>query len=99
MAVQPAGGDDRYYVGIGFSAPLRAETAGHFAEDDAGSQCPLAVVVGGGDVATGNEKEEITAAFSHALGELSSGLGGRGRRQRLVEPAVEIGAVLARVLS
>lgn len=50
MAVQAAGGDDRG-GDIGVSAPLGAEAAGDFSEDDAGSQRPLAVVVGCGDIA------------------------------------------------
>jgi len=79
------------------SAALGTKAAGDpgqaLAEDDAGPQPPLAVVVGGGDIATGDEKEEIAAAFADALGELSSGLGGGRRREQPVEPAVEIGAI------
>lgn len=94
MAVQPAGGDDRSGGGISVSTPPGAKAAGHFSEDDAGPQRPFAVVVGGGDIATGNEQEEIAAAFADALGELSSGLGGRRRSEQPVETTVEVGTGL-----
>ena len=53
MAVQAAGGDDGGGGGIGVGTPLGAEAAGDLAKDDAGPQRPLAVVVGGGDAASG----------------------------------------------
>jgi hypothetical protein len=80
------------------SAALGTKAAGDpgqaLAEDDAGPQPPLAVVVGGGDIATGDEKKEISTAFADGLGELSSGFGVGCSREQPVEPAVEIGAVL-----
>ena len=44
---------------MSLGTPLGAKAAGYFAEDDAGPQRPFAIVVGGGDIATGDEKEEI----------------------------------------
>src|SRR6266478_1696078 len=70
-------------------APLGAEPAGNFAEDHAGPQGTLAVVVGGGDIAAGNEDKEIAAAFADAAGELLTGLSGGGDGEQPVEPAVE----------
>src|SRR5712692_6213239 len=75
-------------------APLGAEPAGNFAEDHAGPQGTLAVVVGGGDIAAGNEDKEIAAAFADAAGELLTGLSGGGDGEQPVEPAVEVGTVL-----
>ena len=106
MAVQPACGDDGYGGGISVRTPFGAEAAGDFAEDDAGSQGPLAIVVGGGDIAAGDEEEEIAAAFADAAGELSSGLGvgrqraagragGRDRRGTGQGGVLEFGAALA----
>jgi hypothetical protein len=72
------------------SAALGTKAAGDpgqaLAEDDAGPRPPLAVVVGGGDIATGDEKKEISTAFADGLGEL-------GSHGPPVEPAVEIGAI------
>src|SRR5216684_4722667 len=75
-------------------APLGAEPAGHLAEDDAGPQGPLAVVVGGGDIAAGDEDKEIAAASADGAGELAAGLGGGADGEQPVELAVEVGAVL-----
>ena len=94
MAVQPAGGDYRSGGGIGVGAPLGTKASRYLPEDDAGPQRPFAVVVGGGDIATGDKKKKVTAAFADALGELSSSLGSRGRSEQPVEPTIEIGAVL-----
>src|ERR1700694_2204582 len=59
-------------------APLGAEPAGDFAEDHARPQGTLAVIVGGGDIAAGDEDKEIAAAFADAAGEVLGGLGGGG---------------------
>src|SRR5467141_3041245 len=50
--------------------PLGAEPAGDFAEDYAGPQGPLALVVGGGNIAASDEDKEIAAAFADTAGEL-----------------------------
>ena len=81
-------------VGIGTGAPFGTEPAGDFAEDHAGPQGTLAVVVGGGNIAAGDEDKEIAAAFADAAGELAAGLGGGVDGEQPVEPAVEVGAVL-----
>src|ERR1700687_3919050 len=75
-------------------APLGAEPAGDFAEDHARPQGTLAVIVGGGDIAAGDEDKEIAAAFADAADELLAGLGGGADGEQPVEPAVEIGTVL-----
>src|SRR5712692_11787846 len=75
-------------------APLGAEPAGDFAEDHAGPQGTLAVVVGGGDIAAGDEDKEIAAAFTDAAGELLAALGGGADSEQPVEPAIEVGTVL-----
>src|SRR6266436_325485 len=93
-SVQPSCCDDGQGVGIGTGSPLGAEPAGDFAEDHAGPQGTLAIVVGRGNVATGDEDEEIAAAFADTAGELTAGLGGRADGEQPVEAAVEIGTVL-----
>src|SRR6266481_3342262 len=93
-SVQPSCCDDEQGVGIGTGAPLGAEPAGDFAEDHAGPQGTLAVVVGGGDIAAGDEDKEIAAAFTDAAGELLAALGGGADGEQPVEPAVEVGTVL-----
>ena len=93
--MQSGGGDDGDSRGVEIGAPLRAEAAGDLAEDDAGPQGALAAVVGVGNVASGDEEEEIAAAFADAAGELAPGSGGRGGSEQPVEPSVEIGAVLS----
>ena len=77
VALAPASGDDGGGGGIGMGTPLGAEAAGDLAKDDTGPQRPLAVVVGGGDVAAGDEEEQIATAFAEGRGALSS----RRRRQ------------------
>src|ERR1700680_3468147 len=72
-------------------APLGAEPAGDFAEDHARPQGTLAVIVGGGDIAAGDEDKEIAAAFADAADELLAGLGGGADGEQPVEPAVESG--------
>src|SRR5208337_5293969 len=79
---------------IGTGAPLGSESAGYLAEDHAGPQGTLAIVVGGGDIAAGDEDKEIAAAFADTAGELAAGLGGWGDGEQPVELAVEVGAVL-----
>src|SRR6266403_44140 len=74
--------------------PLGAEPAGDFAEDYAGPQGPLALVVGGGNIAASDEDKEIAAAFANTAGELLAGRGGGADGEQPVEPAVEIGTVL-----
>src|SRR5215470_6442140 len=93
-AVQPSCGDDGERVSVGLGAPLGTEPAGDFAKDHAGPQGPLAAVVGGGDIATGDEDEEITAAFADTAGELLAGLGSGADGEQPVEPPVEVGTVL-----
>src|SRR5437660_1171955 len=93
-SVQPSCCDDGQGVGIGTGAPLGTEPAGDFAEDHAGPQGTLAVVVGGGHVAAGDEDKEITAAFADTAGELLAGLGGGADGEQAGEPAGEVGAVL-----
>src|SRR5438132_630475 len=93
-SVQPSCCDDGQGVGIGTGAPLGAEPAGDFAEDHAGPQGTLALVVGGRDIAAGDEDKEIAAAFADATGELAAGLGGGVDGEQPVELAVEVGAVL-----
>ena len=66
--MQPACGDDGESVGVGPGAPLGAEPAGDFAEDHAGPQGSLAFVVGGRDIAVGDEDKEIAAAFANTNG-------------------------------
>src|ERR1700682_3470417 len=64
--------------------PLGAEPAGDFAEDYAGPQGPLALVVGGGNIAASDEDKEIAAAFADTAGELFGGraVGGRPATSR-----------------
>src|SRR5712692_8212749 len=66
-------------------APLGAEPAGDLAEDHAGPQGTLAVVVGGGDITAGDEDKEIAAAFADAAGELAAGLDGGAGGEQAVE--------------
>src|SRR5437899_3085831 len=94
MAVEPPCGDDGQSVGIGTGAPCGAEPAGDLAENHAGPQGTLAIVVGGGNIAAGDEDEEVAAALADTAGELSAGLGGGADGEQPVEPAVEVGAVL-----
>src|SRR5947208_8942895 len=94
MPVPPRCSDDRESVAIATGAPLGAEPAGDFAEDHAGPQGTLAVVVGGGHIAAGDEDKEITAAFADTAGELLAGLGGGADGEQPVKPAVEVGTVL-----
>src|ERR1700674_88565 len=74
--------------------PLGAEPAGDFAEDYARPQGPLALVVGGGNIAASDEDKEIAAALADTAGELLAGRGGGADGEQPVEPAVEIGTVL-----
>src|SRR5207245_9509434 len=74
--------------------PLRAEPAGDLAEDHAGPQGTLAIVVGGGNVAARDEDEEVAAALADGAGELAAGIGGGADGEQPVEPAVDVGAVL-----
>ena len=96
-AVQPACGDDGESVGVGPGTPLRAEPAGDFAEDHTGPQGPLAFVVGGGDIAAGDENKEIAAAFADTACELVAGLCSGVDGEQPVEPAVKVGAVLRKL--
>jgi hypothetical protein len=73
---------------------LGAEPAGDFPEDHAGPQGTLAIVVGGRDIAAGDEDKEIAAAFTDTAGELAAGRSGRVDSEKLVELAVEVGTVL-----
>src|SRR6266581_3428508 len=88
-SVQPSCCDDGQGVGISAGAPLGAEPAGDFPEDHAGPQGTLALVVGGRDIAAGDEDKEIAAAFADATGELAAGLGGGVDGEQPVELAVE----------
>src|SRR6266436_1220164 len=96
MAVEPPCGDDGQSVGIGTGAPLGAEPTGDLAEDHAGPQGTLAIVVGGGNVAARDEDEEVAAALADGAGELAAGIGGGADGEQPVEPAVEVSTILSR---
>src|SRR5260370_42232889 len=78
MAVEPPCGDDGQSVGIGTGAPLGAEPTGDLAEDHAGPQGTLAIVVGGGDGGGRGGDEEVAAALAAGAGELGGRIGGGG---------------------
>ena len=90
--MQPAGGDYRGGGGVSLGTPLGAKAAGYFAEDDAGPQRPFAIVVGGGDIATGDRKGRDRRGICGCLGRAfvrprwwaspraAGRAGGRGRR-------------------
>jgi len=59
-AVEAACADDGSDQGMDVGAPGRAEAAGDFAEDDAGSECPLGRVVGRRHVTVGHAVEPGT---------------------------------------
>src|SRR5260370_4293465 len=86
MAVEPPCGDDGQSVGIGTGAPLGAEPTGDLAEDHAGPQGTLAIVVGGGNVAARDEDEEVAAALADGAGGLAAGIGGGGGGEQPGEP-------------
>ena len=70
-------------------APLAAEAIGNFAIDGGVAQSALGAVVGGGDVAGGDEHEELVADLADHLVELASGGMGRVERHQSIELAVE----------
>jgi hypothetical protein len=76
--MEAAGRDDGSGGGVEAGAPEGSEGSGDPAEDDAGAEGSLAAIVGGRDVAAGDEAEEIAAALAHGAGELSTGAGRRG---------------------
>src|SRR3989442_15945235 len=78
MAVEPPCGDDGQSVGIGTGAPLGAEPTGDLAEDHAGPQGTLAIVVGGGKGEARDENQEEAAALADGGGEVWGGIGGGG---------------------
>lgn len=93
-AVEAACADDRSDQGMDVGAPGRAEAVGDFAEDDAGSECPLGRVVGRRHVTVGHEGEELGAPAFGLLLQFGPGCGRRRHRQQTVEAAVRRGAVL-----
>lgn len=80
-AVEAACADDRSDQGMDVGAPDRAEAVGDFAEDDAGSECPLGCVVGRRHVTVGHESEELGAPAFGLLLQFGSGRGRRRHRQ------------------
>ncbi|MDB5393513.1 MAG: hypothetical protein JWM91_1019 [Rhodospirillales bacterium] len=72
---------------------MGAEATGYLSEDDGRPESALAAVVGVGNVASGDEDEQIVATFADGAGELLAGFGVGGLAKQLGETAVEIGAV------
>jgi hypothetical protein len=68
MAVQSARGNDGCGIGIGMGAPLGTEPAGDFPENHTRPQGTFAVVVGGGNIAAGDEDEEVATALADGAG-------------------------------
>ena len=75
---------------IEICAPLEAEAISYPAEDDAGTQRLLGVVVGGFDGAIDKEDEQVTPAAFDRLLELFAGRVGGDHTHQGVERAVEL---------
>ena len=75
---------------------MGSEASGDLSEDHGWSEGALATIVGVGDVAPGDEDEEIITAFADATSEFLTGDGVGGFAQQPGEAAVEIGAVLGK---
>jgi len=88
-AVELAGCHNRADVRIDFGAPDGPEAIGDFSEDDRRPQGPFGDIVGGRNIAVGNEYEQLVAAVRDCPFEFEASLAvGRGGQQS-IEPAVE----------
>ena len=67
-----SGVDDGAHTGEQIGAPDGAETVGHLAEHDTGTQRPFGGVVGVGDLAVGDENEEVGADLGEALAQANA---------------------------
>ena len=67
-----AGVDDGTDGGEELAAPLGTEAVGHLAEDNTGTQRPFGGVVGVGDLAVGDEDEEVGADLGEALAQANA---------------------------
>src|SRR3712207_3081470 len=92
-AASSGGFEDRSDIGVEVGAPSGSEAVGDLAEDDAGPQGLLGAVVGGRDVAVGDEDEQVLAVFLDDAQELLTGLGVRNDLEQRVELGLEAGVI------
>jgi hypothetical protein len=93
-AVEAGGSDDESGEGVNVGAPEGPEAVGDLAEDDAGPERAFGAVVGGWDLAVGDEGKELAAPSLGLPPERSTGRGGHRHGDEAVEPSLGRGAVL-----
>ena len=87
------GFDDGADIGVEVGAPFGAKAVGDLAEDDGGAERLFGAVVGGRDVAVGDEDEQVLAeAFDDAL-EFQAGLGDGDDLEQAIEHGLETAVI------
>ena len=93
-SVEAARADDGSGQGMDFGAPERAESIGHFAEDDAGPERAFGAVVGWRHVPVGDEGEELAAPSLGLAVEFGTGRRDRRHGEQTIEPTIGGGTIL-----
>src|SRR6201986_3093816 len=93
-AVEAGGAAGGSGEAVNVGAPEGPEAVGDLAEDDAGPERAFGAVIGGWDLAIGDEGEELAAPSLGLAHELDAGRGGHRHGDEAVEPALCRGTIL-----